>query len=74
MKVSSLLQTRHSETLALIKASVQSCSLPGQVWVMETVNQPHSTALFVYSAFPPCQAIKLLDQSGAGPKSKLPPT
>lgn len=37
-------------------------------------NHLCSTALFVNSAFPPQQAIKLLHQSGAGPKSKLPPT
>lgn len=74
-KVSSLLQNRYSETFALIKISAQSWSLPRPgVGLWKRSKSALQRALLVCSAFSLCQAIKLLDQSGAGPESKLPPT
>lgn len=73
--VLSLLHNRYRETFALMKISAQSWSLPRPgvgLWKHSKSALQH--ALLVYSAFSLCQAIKLLDQSGAGPQSKLPPT
>jgi len=73
--VRSLLQNRYSEAFALIKISAQSRLLPRPgVGLCKHSKSTLQHALLVYSAFPLCQAIKLLDQSGAGPESKLPPT